>query len=367
MWRFANPVAIHWTDDLASLLPSLLPPGQGLLITYPQFAAAARAGLLSGPLAGLPWFSGVEANPTPDQVQQAIDFARPLAPRWILAVGGGSVLDTAKIVRLALARDCPSVRELLLAIPPEAGAERPLLIAAPSTHGTGAELTQWAALWDMESNRKLTLSHPANYADIAVYCPALTHSLPLPVSISTTLDALAHAMESLWSRNGNPVSVELAAAAVRAISENLELLAEPVPGSVRENLLRASMLAGLAFANTRTAAAHSISYPLTLRLGIPHGIACTMTLPALWRINAPGMPIQAERLRRQLGHEDVPAALERMLRFAAARLPFRLSAYGAKPADLDSLARESFTKGRMDNNLVDLSLADVRAILESIL
>jgi len=154
MWRFANPVAIHWTDDLASLLPSLLPPGQGLLITYPQFAAAARAGLLSGPLAGLPWFSGVEANPTPDQVQQAIDFARPLAPRWILAVGGGSVLDTAKIVRLALARDCPSVRELLLAIPPEAGAERPLLIAAPSTHGTGAELTQWAALWDMESNRK---------------------------------------------------------------------------------------------------------------------------------------------------------------------------------------------------------------------
>lgn len=363
MWRYANPVAIHWGDDWAPLLRSLLPPGQGLLISYPQFPAAAAA----GPLEGVPSFSAIETNPTPEQMQQAIDAARPLRPQWILAVGGGSVLDTAKVVRLALASGRFAVRELLQPLSANVGAARPLLIAAPTTHGTGAELTMWATVWDKEGGRKLSLSHPGNFPDMAAYCPPLTYGLPLPVSIATTLDALAHALESLWNRNGNPVSDELAAAAVGLIFANLELLADPVPPAARAELLRASMFAGLAFANTRTAAAHSISYPLTLRLGIPHGIACAMTLPALWRINAPRMPEKAARLRRLLGNEDMSAVLERKLHIAAASVPFTLSAYGAGPADLEALARESFSKGRMENNLVDLDTAGVRAILETIL
>jgi alcohol dehydrogenase len=300
-------------------------------------------------------------------VQQAIDAARPIRPDWILAVGGGSVLDTAKIVRLALACGRFDIRELLQSEPAEAGARLPLLIAVPTTHGTGAELTMWTTVWDRESGRKLSLSHPRNYPDIAAYCPPLTYGLPLSVSIATTLDALAHALESLWNRNGNPVSDELALAAVSSIFTSLELLADPVPPAARKELLRASMFAGLAFANTRTAAAHSISYPLTLRLGIPHGIACAMTLPALWRINAPRMPAKAERLRRLLGGEDMSTALERKLHFVSTRVPFTLSAYGAGPADLEALARESRTKGRMENNLVELDQADVLAILAAIL
>jgi alcohol dehydrogenase class IV len=159
----------------------------------------------------------------------------------------------------------------------------------------------------------------------------------------------------------------MAFAAVKLISENLEGLVEPVPAAVRANLLRASLFAGLAFANTKTAAAHSISYPLTLRLGIPHGIACSMPLLALWRINAPQIPAKSERLRLLLGGADIPAVLARMQRFVAARIPFSLAAYGASLADLDALARESFTKDRMDNNLVTLNQADVRAILKAIL
>jgi alcohol dehydrogenase len=363
MWRYASPVAIHWGDDWAPLLRSLLPPGPGLLIAYPQFQAATAAGLLDG----IPTYSGIETNPTPGQVQQAIDFARPLDPAWILAVGGGSVLDTAKLVRLSLAHGGAPILELLQAVPAATGVARPLLIAAPTTHGTGAELTMWTTLWDKENARKLSISHPLNFPDIAAYCPALTFSLPLPASIAVTLDALAHALEALWNRNGNPVSDEFAANAVAAIAANLELLVDPVPHDVRAVLLRASLFAGLAFANTRTAAAHSISYPLTLRLGIPHGIACALTLPALWRINAPRMPAKAERLRLLLGGEDMPAALERLLRFVAARVPFSPSAYGAGPGDVEILARESFTKGRMENNLVELGLDDVQAILQALL
>ncbi len=362
MWRFANPVTIHWGDEWTPLLRSLLPSGPGLLIAHPQFQGSAAAGLLEG----IPTFSGVDSYPNPVQVQQALDMARPLNPKWILAVGGGSVLDTAKLVRLALACNCPSISGLLQAVPEEAGAERPRLIAAPSTHGTGAELTMWATVWDKENSRKLSISHPINFPDSAVYCPSLTFGLPQAVSIATTLDALAHALESLWNRNDNPISDELAASALGIIAANLELLADPVPAAVRASLLRASLFAGLAFANTRTAAAHSISYPLTLRLGIPHGIACAMTLPALWRINAPHMRVKAERLRLLLGGEDMSTALGRMLRFAASRVPFTLSAYGAGATDLDSLMGESFTKGRMDNNLVGLDQADVRAMLEAI-
>ena len=368
MWRYANPVAIHWTDDLAALLPTLIAPGKGLLFAYSSdFLKTADAGLRRGLLAGVPVFSTIETNPTLEQVQQAMDFARPIDPDWILAVGGGSVLDTAKVVRLALACGCSRLDDLPASVSRGAGKRGPLLAAVPTTHGTGAELTMWTTVWDREKGRKHSLSFPGMYPDIAVYCPSLTHSLPLPVSFATTLDALSHALEALWNRNENPVADEFALAAATLVFENLEGLADPVPAAVRANLLRASLFAGLAFSSTRTAAAHSISYPLTLRFGVPHGIACSMPLLPLWRINAPQIPAKAERLRLLLGGEDAAAALGRLQRFVAARMPYSLRAYGAGPADLDALVRESFTKGRMDNNRVALEPADVRAILEAIL
>ena len=368
MWRYTNPVAIHWTKDLEALLPALIAPGKGLLFVYsPRFLETITAGLLSGLLDGVPVYSDIETNPSLGQVQRAIDFAHPINPDWILAIGGGSVLDTAKAVRLALASGCLHIDDLLDEIPQGTGARGPLLVAVPTTHGTGAELTMWTTIWDKGGGRKRSLSHFKNYPDIAVYCPSLTHSLPLPVSFASSLDALAHAMEALWNRNENPVSDELAMAAIKLFFENLECLADPIPDPVRENLLRASLFAGLAISNTKTAAAHSISYPLTLRFGIPHGIACSMPLLPLWRINAPQIRAKAEQLRLLLGGVDVAAALERMQRFVAARIPFSLTAYGAGPADLDALVRESFTKGRMDNNLVTLNQADVRAILKAIL
>ena len=242
MWRYANPVTIHWTSDVSQLLLNLLPPGQGVLFAYPQFQEPFAASLLGGPLNGVPVFNGIESNPTPDQVQLAIDFALAIAPRWILAIGGGSVLDTAKLVRLALAGGCQRIDELLETVPGEPLAPSPLLVAIPTTHGTGAELTMWTTVWDKGGGRKLSLSHPNNYPDIAIYSPALTYSLPLPLSFTTTLDALSHALEALWNRNGNPVSDELASAAVQLVSENLERLADPVPHPVRANLLRASLL-----------------------------------------------------------------------------------------------------------------------------
>jgi Alcohol dehydrogenase, class IV len=161
MWRYANPVAIHWTGDVTRLLPGLLPSGKGVLFAYPQFREPDAAGLLSGPLDGVPVFSGIENNPTPGQVQQAIDFAFPLRPQWILAIGGGSVLDTAKLVRLALACDCRRIDELLELTPREPRPPGPLLLAIPTTHGTGAELTMWTTVWDKGGGRKLSLSHPA--------------------------------------------------------------------------------------------------------------------------------------------------------------------------------------------------------------
>jgi len=368
MWRYTNPVAIHWTDDLAALLPALVIPGKGLLFVYsPAFLDTVAADSRPEWLGRVPVYSDIEANPTEGNMQQALDFARQIAPDWILAVGGGSVLDTAKVIRLALACGRTRIDDLLVAVPTGIGNRGPQLAAVPTTHGTGAELTMWATIWDKKGSRKHSLSHPGMYPDFAVYCPPLTRSLPLPASFASSLDALTHAMEALWNRNENPLSDELALAAVKLVLENIERLADPVPDSVRENLLRASLFAGLAFSNTKTAAAHSISYPLTLRFGVPHGIACSMPLLPLWNINAPQIPAKAKRLRILLDGADVAEALGRMQRFVAARIPFSLSAYGAGPADLDALVRDSFTKGRMDNNIVALKQADVRAILKTIL
>ncbi|MFH2108509.1 MAG: phosphonoacetaldehyde reductase [Chrysiogenia bacterium] len=368
MWHYTNPVVIHWTDDLAATLPALIIPGKGLLFVYsPAFLNTLAADSRLDWLGRVPVYSDIEANPTEDNMQQALDFAQQIAPDWILAVGGGSVIDTAKVVRLALACGCTHINDLLAAIPTGIGNRGPLLAAAPTTHGTGAELTMWATIWDKKDSRKHSLSHPGMWPDFAVYCPALTRSLPLSASFASSLDALAHAMEALWNRNENPLSDEFALAAAKLVLENIELLTDPVPDSVRANLLRASLFAGLAFSNTKTAAAHSISYPLTLRFGIPHGIACSMPLLPLWNINAPQIPAKANRMRILLDGTDVAESLGRMQRFVASRMPFSLSAYGVGPADLDALVRESFTKGRMDNNIVALKKADVRAILKTIL
>ena len=178
----------------------------------------------------------------------------------------------------------------------------------PTTAGTGSEVTRWATVWDTESRpaAKRSLDEAWGYAERAFVDPALTLSCPAAVTRDSALDALAHALESLWNRQANPLSDRLAVQAARRVIAYLpDLLAQPQDLGLRTQLSLAALEAGLAFSQTRTALAHALSYELTLALGTPHGLACALWLPTAWTL-ALG---RSARTDASLGAVfDVPAA-----------------------------------------------------------
>jgi len=305
----------------------------------------------------------VEENPSLQSIDKALKFAQNFKPEIIIAVGGGSVIDTAKVVRFGLYLNRSSVKELLEGGVTRISGDKPLLIAVPTTHGTGSEVTMWATVWDKVENRKYSVSDVENYPDHAIYDHRLFATLPMSVSVSSTLDALSHSFEALWNKNANPVSDHFAFESIKLIIKYIEDLNDPVSEDVRKGLILASMYAGLAFSNTKTAAAHSISYPLTLKYGIPHGIACSMPLFPLLKINRKGMVDKLDRLFMNCEVKS-PEELEKKIKAAVnGKVPFSLEEFGVKENDLDGLVGQSFTKERMANNIIELDSEDVRKIL----
>ena len=156
------------------------------------------------------------------------------------------------------------------------------LFAFATTSGTSSELTHWATLWDNDAFVKHSLSDEILYPKEAFYDANLSLSLPRQTTIYTALDALSHSFESIWNNNANPISTHYALMAIEIILRDLVELSQNLHSlQLRSNLMLASIYAGLAFSNTQTALAHALSYPLTMRFGTPHGLACSFSLPLL--------------------------------------------------------------------------------------
>ncbi|SVE08333.1 uncharacterized protein METZ01_LOCUS461187, partial [marine metagenome] len=242
-----------------------------------------------------------------------------------------------------------------------------LSIFIPTTHGTGSEVTKWGTVWNTAEKKKYSISHQDLYPSIAILDANLMSSLPLDISIITTMDALSHSFESIWNKNANQTSIDYAVESICMILRNIESLKQnPSKLETRKILLKASNLAGLAFSNTKTAAAHSISYPLTINYGIPHGIASSLALLPLLRINMTAIEEELDLIRKKLELNDI-YDLENLIRIIPDTLQkFNLESWGVNKDHLGELVEQSFTKGRMDNNIVNLSERDVYNILQSI-
>lgn len=201
----------------------------------------------------------------------------------IVAIGGGSVLDASKY--FSVYNDAKEVSFVTNLIKNQTGTKEYKLIpiiAVPTTAGTGSEITPWATIWDMEEKKKYSLHLPELFSELALYDPTLTLSVPKDITIQTALDTLSHALESIWNKNANQITVPYAIKSAKLIITFLPLLANDLENlEYRTKILKACMYAGLAFSNTQTAIAHAISYYITAHKGIDHGIACSFTLPML--------------------------------------------------------------------------------------
>ncbi|HEY9321043.1 MAG TPA: iron-containing alcohol dehydrogenase PsrA [Achromobacter sp.] len=292
MWHFHNPVGIDAGDGALERLPQRLGSRRAILIAFPEARALGLCDRIQAMLGQQLVAIETDVPPNPD-----VAWLAPMYERlWrehpevecIIALGGGSVIDCAKAM---LART-PSgtFDELLACLSGSAAMTRPpdrarALIALPTTAGTGSEVTPWATLWDQQKNRKYSLHLPWTWPEAALIDPTLMLSLPYGATLASGLDALSHALESLWNVHRNPVSASLAVSAARQVLAALPLLMQDLSNkALRSRVAVAATLAGLAFSNTKTALAHSLSYGLTLDHGIAHGIACSFSLPRVMRM-----------------------------------------------------------------------------------
>lgn len=285
METYHNPVRITTGSGSLNQLPSLLAGRRCLLVTFPEaqgLGLVQRVRQLLGEQ-----LSGVVdcIQPNPD-----VQWLAPLYDRvhreyadvdCIVALGGGSAIDSAKA--LLCATPSRTFAELLAVL--KQGGQLPTsqhkaLIAIPTTAGTGSEVTPWATIWDQAGGCKHSLHQPFTWPEAAIIDAQLMSSLPANATLASGLDALSHALESIWNVNRNPVSMALAVQSARRTLTTLPALMQNLHNAeLRADMANAALLAGLAFSNTKTALAHSLSYDITLRHGVPHGIACSFSLP----------------------------------------------------------------------------------------
>ena len=282
MWRFSNPVKILFGVGTLDEVAGIIAGRRYCLVTYdePYFKTLSRR-VAEG--AGPPTVVIDTVKPNPDFIslsEQCAEFAElATSDCVILALGGGSVIDAAKVLASA-ARGFEPVRRFLEGKGGESELSAFPIIAVPTTAGTGSEVTSWATVWDTRGQQKYSLARAEIYPTHAVVDPSLMVGMSRGLTISTGLDALSHALESIWNRNANAVSTNHAVFAARELIGTLPALADDLTNeSLRCRVARAALFAGLAFSNTKTALAHSVSYPITLKYGTPHGLACSFSLP----------------------------------------------------------------------------------------
>ncbi|WP_437223352.1 phosphonoacetaldehyde reductase [Planctomicrobium sp. SH661] len=222
-------------------------------------------------------FDEFEPNPKYPDVLQGIARYRSSGASAVLAIGGGSAIDVAKLIS-SFSNECCEPLSLILKQSRFENPEIPL-IAIPTTAGTGSEATQFAVVY--VEGEKHSVDHPKLLPNYCVLDAELTHNLPSAITAQTGLDAFCQAIESIWSVGSTQTSVRDASEAVQLAFEHLVNVVQRPDRTSRAAMLRAAHLAGRAINQTRTTASHAISYTLTSDYGIPHGHAVSLTLGAM--------------------------------------------------------------------------------------
>ncbi len=307
--------------------------------------------------------SNFDSNPSLTDIEKLSSMHKDTSIDVVIGLGGGSAMDVAKIASnfIPASKVGFCIDDLL---------NRPQIInqinsldcyQIPTTAGTGSEVTPFSTIWDYKKNLKKSLSHPKLFAKKAFIDPDFLIGIPFEVAISTGLDALNQAFESLWNKNANFYTRLLSREAIK-----LSLLAFPVikevsnRPDVREKLSLASLFAGLAISKTRTSICHSISYPLTLSYGIPHGIACAFSMLEVYKFNSDFIKEDIEEIERSLNlnlYETLKKICDdnNLNDYLVKALP--------DPSTFTKSLDDFITAGRFENNIKECNHNDLLKII----
>jgi len=327
---------------------------------------------LSGAGLELAVFADVVADPPEAVVLDALAQARAHQCDGVIGFGGGSPMDTAKLVALLSAGE-QSLQQVY-GVGNATGKRLPL-IQIPTTAGTGSEVTPIAIVTTGETT-KMGVVAPQLLPDLAILDATLTTGLPGPVTAATGIDAMVHAIEAYTSKvRKNPYSDMLAREALRLLSANLHTAVHQGDNvEARSSMLLGAMLAGQAFANAPVAAVHALAYPLGGIFHIPHGLSNSLVLPHVMRFNLPA----ARELYAELAPLVLPAGrpakkdpagalIDYLVELSeSVLLPQRLRDGNIPEQAIERLAADAMLQQRLlVNNPREVNEADARAIYQA--
>jgi alcohol dehydrogenase len=310
-------------------------------------------------------FDGIEADPPARIVRNSVEIARQHRADGVIGFGGGSSMDTAKVIAVLL-NSSQSLEEIYGTGNIKGG--RAPLALIPTTSGTGSEVTDIAVV-TTDDDQKMGILGDQMFADVAILDPALTYGLPRHVTAATGVDAMVHAIEAYTNRfRKNPVSDALAREALKLLSSNIVAACEtPSDKDVRANMLLGSMLAGQAFTNSPVGAVHGMAYPLGALFHIPHGASNALMLEPVLCFSAPAAaPLYAE-LGDVIGANATgdfamraDAFIAKLMEIVAATgVERRLSNLGISHNDLPRMAEDAMKAQRvMQNNPREVTYED---------
>ena len=326
--------------------------------------------------AGIPYtvYSGIKANPTIDNVKEGVAACKACGADCIVAIGGGSSMDTAKAIGIIITNpEFADVRSLEGVAP----TKKPCvpIIAVPTTAGTAAEVTINYVITDEEKNRKMVCVDVHDIPVVAVVDPDMMATMPKGLTAATGMDALTHAIEGYITKGAWEMSDMFHIKAIEVIARSLRAAVNGDPVG-REGMAFGQYVAGMGFSNVGLGIVHSMAHPLGALYDTPHGVANAIILPTVMEYNAPATGEKYREIARAMGVSGVDAMSQEEYRAAAIEAVKQLSKDVGIPADLKEivkvedlafLSQSAYDDACRPGNPRETSVQEIEALYRSLL
>ena len=376
-----NTISYHGHGAIENILPELNARGykKAFVCSDPDLIKFGVTGKVTTLLdaAAFPYevYSNIKANPTIENVQTGVEICKKEGADCIVAVGGGSVIDTSKAIGIIMTNpEFADVRSL----EGVADTKKPCLpiIAISTTSGTAAEVTINYVITDVEKRRKFVCVDPHDIPVVAIVDPEMSASMPKGLCAATGMDALTHAIEGYITKGAWELTDMLHLKAIEMIARSLR---KSVSGDIdgREDMAIAQYIAGMGFSNVGLGIVHSMAHPLSALYDTPHGVACATILPTVLEYNAEATGEKYREIARAMGVEGVDNMTQEEYRKAAVQavrqlgidvgIPQKVSEVGVKDEDIRFLAESAMADACTPGNPKDPTLEDVEALYRSMM
>jgi alcohol dehydrogenase class IV len=378
-WQFRQPTVIHYgfgVSEQAGQFATQLRGQRALVVCGPcvRHLPSTDRILRSLRQSGLSVhvYDAVKSDPDVATVDGGLAQLRQSQADVIVGLGGGSAMDCAKAIAILASNPAPIT--LYEGVDKVQNPAFPLILI-PTTAGTASEVTLNVVVTDPGRRTKLGILSLHAAARFALVDPELTLSVPPSITAATGMDAFTHALESYLSRHAYPISEMLALDAMRRIAGHLlRAVQRGDDREARNEVMMGSVMAGLAFNNTRLGNSHAMSHPLGGHFHVPHGVANAIMLPHVMAFNVPAAAAKLARVAAAMG-EDVAGLPEEKAAWVAVEAVARLNAqvgipkglreFGVDPAAIPAMAEEAMKSGNVRANPRDTTLEDIVALFEA--